>query len=83
MTETTTARQFRTALIGLVIGVAVGFAVQKGLGVAIVAIIGGSLSTTVASGLLLEWLPPVCAVAGVLLALRIDSKRRRDAGGRR
>lgn len=79
MTETTSGRRFGVALIGLF----VGFGLHKALGVAVIALVGGSLPATVASGLLLEVLLPGFAIAGVLLALWLDTKRRHVGGGHR
>lgn len=79
MVETTGARRFGIALLGLVIGALAGFILHEIVGVIMLSVIGSVDS--IGLSMLLAYLTPATAIAGLLIALRIDTVRRR--GGSR
>lgn len=80
MTAIGTARRFGVALVGLLVGAAIGLGLEKVIGMVVVAATGGSSVTLIGLGLLLSYLIPVLAVVGLLCALRMDANHHLRGG---
>lgn len=80
MMETTSARRFGIAVLGLLIGALAGFILHEVVGVIVLSVTGSLESMGL--NMLLAYLTPASAIAGLLLALRIDTVRRRRGTSR-
>ncbi|WP_020673757.1 DUF5957 family protein [Amycolatopsis nigrescens] len=70
-------RQLGISILGLFSGLLVGFLITEAIARPMLAD-GGQIPDSVPLGLLLGFGPPILAIVGILVALRIDRKLQRD-----
>lgn len=80
MANTIGARRFGIAMLGLVVGAVAGFILHEVVAVVVLSITG-SLDS-IGFGMVVAYLTPTAAIAGLLVALRIDTARRHKSQSR-
>lgn len=68
-------RRITVGALGLVCGALAGLAAAKGVGILLLATGGFSIISTFPVAMGLHFVPPTLTIAGVLVALSIDSHR--------